>query len=248
MKTKTQVCIIDDEQDGRDYIALLIKNEFPEIQIDFQASSVEEAYIYLSKNSPDIIFLDIQLNDGNAFDLLSKFKEINSQIIFITAFENFAIQAIKNGAIDYLLKPIKKLDFIIAVNKSLENIKKNKVSSYNNFHHHSEQNNKISLPTLQGFKMISISDIIRCEADSSYTTFYLIDKSKIIVSKTLYEFEEFLTGHNFFRIHHKYLINMDHLREYIKGRGGQVLMSDGSVMDVSFRRKNDFLHKIGNID
>ncbi len=244
MKTRTQVCIVDDEQDGREYIALLLENEFPEIQINFQASSVEEAFIYLTKSSPEILFLDIQLNDGTAFDLLSKFKDLPSQIIFITAYENFAIQAIRNGATDYLLKPIKKMDFIIAVNKALENIAKNKLISSNT----TQQSNKLSLPTLQGFKMVNIPDIIRCEADSSYTTFYLADKAKIMVSKTLHEFEETLMEYNFFRIHHKHLINLDHLQEYIKGKGGQVVMSDNSVLDVSVRKKNDFLQKIETID
>ncbi|MFP3591065.1 LytR/AlgR family response regulator transcription factor [Chryseobacterium sp. SIMBA_038] len=243
MKTKTQVCIIDDEKDGRDYISLLLENEFPEIQVVFQASSVEEAYIYLTKNTPEILFLDVQLKDGTAFDLLSKFREIDSQIIFITAFEHFAIQAIKNGATDYLLKAIKKIDFIIAVNKALENIKKNKNSTVQ----HSNQN-KISLPTLQGFKLTNITDIIRCEADSSYTTFYLSDKTKIIVSKTLHEFEEHLSEHNFFRIHHKHLINLFHLKEYIKGKGGQVVMTDNSILDVSVRKKTDFLYKIEHLD
>lgn len=243
MKTKTQICIIDDEKHGRDYIALLLKKEFPEFEIIFQASSIEDSYKNLLKNIPDILFLDIQLNDGNAFELLSKFKEMPSQIIFITAFEHFAVQAIKNGATDYLLKPIKKIDFIIAVNKALENIKKTKPSCNNPL-----QDHKIILSTLQGFKVIGIADIIRCEADSSYTTFFLSNKTKIMVSRTLHEFEQTLPELNFFRIHHKHLINIDHLQEYIKGRGGQVVMSDGSVLDVSFRRKNDFLHKIGNTD
>jgi two-component system LytT family response regulator len=243
MKTKIQACIIDDEQDGRDYIALLLENEFPDIQTVFQASSVEEAYIFLSKNTPDILFLDVQLTDGTAFDLLSKFREIESQIIFITAFENFAIQAIKNGATDYLLKPIKKMDFIIAVNKALDNIRKSK-----NISGSSLNENKISLPTLQGFKLTNINDIIRCEADSSYTTFYLTDKTKVIVSKTLHDFEEQLTKYNFYRIHHKHLINLFHLREYIKGKGGQVVMADQSVLDVSVRKKNDFLIKIENLE
>ncbi|KFF24285.1 LytR/AlgR family response regulator transcription factor [Chryseobacterium vrystaatense] len=243
MKTKIQACIIDDEQDGRDYIALLLDNEFTDIHTAFQASSVEEAYIYLSKNTPDIIFLDVQLKDGTAFDLLSKFREIDSRIIFITAYENFAIQAIKSSAADYLLKPIRKMDFIVAVNKVLESIKKSKSSSSI-----SSNENKISLPTLQGFKLTNISDIIRCEADSSYTTFFLTDKTKIIVSKTLHEFEEHLTKYNFFRIHHKHLINLFHLKEYIKGKGGQVIMADQSVLDVSVRKKNDFLQKIENLD
>ncbi|WNI37898.1 LytTR family DNA-binding domain-containing protein [Chryseobacterium sp. SG20098] len=240
MRNKIQACIVDDEQDGRDYIALLMGNEFPEINIEFQASSVEEAYIYLIKNSPDILFLDIQLGDGTTFDLLSNFNEVHSQIIFITAHENFAIQAIKNGATDYLLKPIKKIDFIIAVNKALDNIKKIQTPN-----HPLLKDNKIVLSTLQGFKLVEISNIIRCEADSSYTLFYLADKSKIMVSRTLHEFEPILMEHYFFRIHHKHLININHLQEYIKGRGGQVVMSDGSVLDVSYRKKNDFLSTIG---
>ncbi|WP_080779508.1 LytR/AlgR family response regulator transcription factor [Chryseobacterium phocaeense] len=243
MKTKTRICIIDDEKHGRDYIALLLKKEFPEFEIVFQASNIEDSYKNLLKITPDIIFLDIQLNESTAFDLLSKFNKIPSQIIFITAYENYAIQAIRNGATDYLLKPIKKIDFIVAVNKALENIKKTQP-----VHTNPLQDNKVILSTLQGFKVINIADIVRCEADSSYTTFYLINKTKIMVSKTLHEFELTLPELNFFRIHHKHLINVDHLQEYIKGRGGQVVMSDGSVLDVSFRKKNEFLHKIGNTD
>lgn len=243
MKTKIQACIIDDEQDGRYYIALLLENEFPEIEVMFQASSVEEAYICLTKNIPDILFLDIQLKDGTAFDLLSKFREIGSEIIFITAFDQFAIQAVKNDATDYLLKPIKKMDFIIAINKALDNIRKNKALPINPL-----IQNKIILPTLHGFKLTNINDIIRCEADSSYTTFYLTDKSKVVVSKTLQEFEKQLSEHHFFRIHHKHLINLSHLREYIKGKGGQVIMADNVVLDVSVRKKNDFLNTIENRD
>ncbi|MBL1220701.1 response regulator [Chryseobacterium sp. L7] len=243
MKTKTQICIIDDEKHGRDYIALLVKKEFPDFEIIFQASNIEDSYKNLLKNIPDIIFLDIQLRENTAFDLLSNFKELPSQIIFVTAYENFAIQAIRNGVTDYLLKPIKKIDFIVAVNKALENIKKVQPAQINPL-----QDHKVILSTLQGFKIINIADIVRCEADSSYTTFYLTNKTKIMVSKTLHEFELVLPDLNFFRIHHKHLINLDHLQEYVKGRGGQVVMSDGSVLDVSFRRKNDFLHKIGNTD
>lgn len=243
MRNKIQACIVDDEKDGRDYIALLMENEFPEINIEFQASSVEEAYIYLIKSSPDILFLDVQLGDGTTFDLLSKLNDVHSQIIFITAYENFAIQAIKNGATDYLLKPIKKMDFIIAVNKALDHIKKMQPSQPTLL-----KDNRIILSTLQGFKIVDIASIIRCEADSSYTTFYLTNKTKIMVSKTLHEFEPILLEQNFFRIHHKHLINIDHLQEYIKGRGGQVVMSDESVLDVSYRKKNDFLSTIGKTE
>lgn len=240
MNTPIQICIIDDEQDGRDYITHLLKNEFPDFQIVFQAANVKEAYLKLTKDTPDIIFLDIQLTDGTAFDLLSKFKQLSSQIIFVTAFEHFAIQAIKNGATDYLLKPIDELDFVIAVNKAVENIKKN--SNQSSLHDSNES--KINLPTLHGFKRINIDDIIRCEADASYTSVYLADKSMLVVSKQLKEFEGQLFQHNFMRIHHKHLINLKHFKEYIKGKGGQAVMTDNTVIDVSVRKKSDFLQKI----
>jgi two-component system LytT family response regulator len=243
MSTKIQVFIIDDEEDGRDYIALLLANEFPDLELSFQASTIEEAYPQLLKQQPDILFLDIELEDGTGFELLDKLQKISSQIIFITAYEQYAVRAIKKGATDYLLKPIKRSDFIMAVNKSLENIRNNKQLSQKDQLHA-----KINLPTLNGFKRILISDIIRCEADSNYTFFYLSDKSKILVSKTMQEFEELLQDHDFFRAHHKHLINLRHFKEYIKGKGGQIVLSDNSVIDLSVRRKNEFMLRIQNPD
>ena len=238
MKTTLHACIIDDKDDGES-ISQLLKNEFPEFEIDFQTNSIQYASDYLSKNSTDLLFVDIQLADEMTVEILSKFKESPSPIIFITDSEKSAIQAIKKGITDYLLKPVKNLDFVLAVNKAIENFKKNKTSAF-----HSPVPNKINLPTLQGFKRVNIDEIIRCEADSNYTFIYLSDKTKVMVSKTLYDFEKNLSDYNFFRIHHKHLINLEHLKEYIKGKGGQVVMADNSVLNVSTRRKNDFLHKI----
>ena len=236
MKTKIQVCIIDDEKDGREYIALLLQNEFPDLHIAFQAETVKEAFIRLTKEIPNIIFLDIQLADGNAFELLSRLRNFSSELIFITAYEHFAITAIKSGATDYLLKPIDEAEFVAAVTKALENIRKSKVQPSSAI-----RKSKINLPTLQGFVSIDIADIIRCEADANYTIFYLNDKSNMIISKSLKEFEDQLVENNFFRIHNKHLINLRHFREYIKGKGGQVVMSDHSVLDVSVRKKQEFM-------
>jgi two-component system LytT family response regulator len=238
MKNKLHACIIDAQDDGES-ISQLLKNEFPEFEIDFQTNSIQNASDYLSKNSPDILFVDIQLIDETAVEILSKFRQNPSPIIFITDSEQSAIQAIKKGITDYLLKPVKNIDFVLTVNKVIENFKKNKTLILNN-----SIQNKINLPTLQGFKRVNIDEIIRCEADSNYTFIYLSDKTKVMVSKTLYDFEKNLSEYNFFRIHHKHLINLEHLKEYIKGKGGQVVMADNSVLDVSIRRKNEFLHKI----
>ncbi len=241
MNAKIQVCIIDDEKNGRDYIALLLTNEFPDLEIAFQASTIEDAYLQLVKKQPDILFLDIELADGNSFELLDKLQKISSRIIFITAYEQFAIRAIRKGATDYLLKPIKRSDFVIAVNTALETIRNSKQLTKKD-----PLPATINLPTQQGFKRILISDIIRCEADSNYTFFYLSDKSKIMVSKTMRDFEDLLLEHDFFRAHHKHLINLRHFKEYIKGKTGRIVLSDDSVIDLSLRRKNDFMKRIQN--
>jgi two-component system LytT family response regulator len=243
MSTKIQVSIIDDEKNGRDYIALLLANEFPELEITFQASTIEDAYLLLVKKQPDILFLDIELADGNSFELLDKLQKISSRIIFITAYEQFAIRAIRRGATDYLLKPIKQSDFVMAVNTALETIRSSKQLIKKD-----ALPATINLPTQQGFKRILISDIVRCEADSNYTFFYLSDKSKIIVSKTMRDFEDLLLEHDFFRTHHKHLINLRHFKEYLKGKTGRIILSDDSVIDLSLRRKNDFMKRIQNPD
>ncbi|MCW3161108.1 LytR/AlgR family response regulator transcription factor [Chryseobacterium oryctis] len=238
MKTKLQICIID-EHDDIENLTKLLKREFPEFKVAFYTNNIEDAYIYLSKNSPHLLFLNMKFIDENGIKIFRKIRRNLSQIIFIAESEREAIEAIKKGVTDYLLKPIKNLDFVILINKALEAINYQKTFTYSN-----SLQNKINIPTIQGFKRINIDEIIRCEADSNYTFIHLLDKTKVLVCKTLQEFENYFSEHNFFRVHHKHLINLDHLREYIKGKGGQVIMTDNSVVDVSVRKKNDFLYKM----
>ncbi len=237
MEQNLQTCIIDDH-DHADNISLLLKSEFPGFEISFKTNNILQAFEFLSRKPSDLIFLNSKLTDDHTGDLLIRHHE-NSQIILITDSEKSVIEAIKKGVTNYLLRPVKKLDFVKAVNRASENFRKNKITAITNAFQ-----SKINLPTLQGFKRVNIDEIIRCEADSNYTFIYLADKTKVIVSKTLYDFEKHLSDHNFFRIHHKHLINLEHLKEYIKGKGGQVVMTDNSVLDVSVRKKHDFLHKI----
>jgi len=236
--TGTTVNIIDDEKNGRDYIALLLANEFPGLSVTFQAPSVGEARLRLKKQAPDILFLDIELSDGNAFELLSELEALSSQIIFVTAYEQYALSAIKSGALDYLLKPIIRSEFVSAVKKALANIEKNRLLKGK-----AAGLPEINLPTAHGFKKVAVSSIIRCEADSNYTTIYLADKTRIIVSQTLFEYEKHLSEHGFFRVHHKHLINLKHIKEYVKLTGSKVIMIDDSEIDVSVRRRNEFLKR-----
>lgn len=238
MKNKLQVCIVEEYDDG-DYTSLLLKKEFPEFEISLKTNNIEDASVHLKKNSTDLLFLNVQLPVKNMAEFLLKVKKNQLWTIFITDSEKSAIHAIKRGIPDCLLKPVKNLDFVIAVNRALQNLKKNKASVFND-----NLQNRINLPTVQGFKCININEIIRCEADSNYTFIHLSDQTKLIVSRTLYDFEKYLCNYNFFRIHHKHLINLGHLKEYIKGKGGQVIMDDNSVLNVSARKKNNFLQKI----
>ncbi|WP_294296085.1 LytTR family DNA-binding domain-containing protein [uncultured Chryseobacterium sp.] len=237
MKNTFHVCILGDKE-GSESISLLLKKEFPEFKIDFCTGDLRSASGYLSKNSTDLLFVDIPLNDETAFEILSEFHKKSSLLIFMTDSEKSAIQAVKKGITGCILKPVTNLDFVLTVNKAIENFSNSKTLSAALPH------SKINLPTLQGFKRVNIDEIIRCEADSNYTFIYLLDKSKVMVSRTLHDFEKNLSDYNFFRIHHKHLINLEHLKEYIKGKGGQVVMADNSILDVSIRRKNEFLHKM----
>lgn len=244
--------IIDDEQDGREYIALLLHICFPEIEIIFQEDNIESSYFSLTKTWPDILFLDVVISDHNIFELLDKFKYIPSQIIFITAYEQYALKAIKSDATDFILKPINKMDFAVAVNKAILDIDKNLLLSQTQANtplpNPAPTEDIINLPTLQGFRRIRIDDIVRCQADANYTIVYLSNQPKITVSRMLHDVENHLGGKNFFRIHHKHLINLKHLKEYVKGRGGEVIMSDGSVINVSVRKKNEFIQRISKLN
>ncbi len=236
MKRKINVGIVDDEIFGRDFVEAILHNQFPDLEVIFKAVNLKDAYEKIIQQQPDLLFLDIELGDGSAFELFDKIPNLKSQVIFITAYDQYAIKAIKKDAVDYILKPINEEEFTTATSKALEGLNHNK-----------EATNEIMLPTSHGLRRTKINDIIRCEADSNYTLIYLIDKTKIIVSKTLQEFEEQFAEYNFIRIHHKHLINLNHLTNYIKGKGGQVMMSDDSIIDVSIRRKISFLETIKNL-
>jgi two-component system, LytTR family, response regulator len=235
-KTSVKVAIVEDERDGREYLGLLIKNEFPDLEITSVSDSVESAKKNLAASPPDILLLDVELGDGNAFDLLNNIMLINTKIIFITAYRDYAIKAIKNNAVDYILKPVKREEFLQAMTKAVSISEKSQRQVLQ-----TPSEEKIRLKTSSEIINLEISRIIRCEADSNYTIFYLTDHSKLVISRTLQEFERLLSGNGFLRIHHKHLINPMHLKQYIKGQGGEVIMSDNSAVKVSIRRKSKLL-------
>jgi len=235
--------IIDDESSGRKTIRSFITKYAPELQIIAEAESVRTGLMVINNNQPDIVFLDIRMNDGTGFDLLERLGAISFQIIFVTAYEEHAIKAFKYSAVDYLLKPLDPDEFIASVSKlkkqsKLEEIEQ-KVELLLQNHNKIE---KIALPTLSGLNMIKICDIVHCESDNNYTNFHLIDGSKLLVSRTLKEYDEMLSSSGFYRTHKSHLVNVKYIVEYIKGEGGIVKLENGDHVEVSRRRKDGLIH------
>jgi len=241
--------IIDDENKSRESLKILIEDFCDDVEVVSLAASVEEALNAVDIYSPDIVFLDIRMNKETGFDFLNKSKNINFEVIFTTAFSEYAIEAIKFSALDYLLKPIN----VDRLKESIAKAKKKKLNDFfndkvgyllQNFKAESSENFKLVLPTSDGLIFINFKDIIYCEASSNYTTFHMRDAKKYVVSKTLKEYDDLLTPHNFLRIHNSFLINMREIKKYIKGDGGYVVMSNELSIDVSKRKKEVFLSKL----
>jgi two-component system LytT family response regulator len=238
--------LIDDDENLRSGMRGLLSLYAPEINIVGEADSVATGIEAIIKHQPQVIFLDIQLNDGTGFDILqqlvSKLGKIHSNIVFITAHEQYAIKAFRFSALDFLLKPvdpdelqmvigklkgvIEKSDNYAHIDLLLENIRK-KVDNFK----------RIALSNSDGMHLFEISDIIRCESEDNYTKFYIKNSKPVLISKTLKEYEELLTEHGFVRIHQSHLINLSYLKSYIKKEGGYVIMADNSNLPISQRKK-----------
>jgi two-component system LytT family response regulator len=242
--------IIDDEQHCIDRLKRLLNEHCgSSVQLLGFFQTVEDGIAAIKKLSPDLVFLDVQLGDKTGFDLLQQLDEINFEVIFTTAHEKYAVQAFKFSAIDYLLKPVDADDLKHSISKLQQKISKEEISKkfevlFHNFKNIRSSSKRITVPTVKGFEFLQVNDIVRCQSDINYTIIFLKDKQKITVAKTLKEFEELLTEHNFYRIHNSHLINLSYIKSYNKGKGGSVTMNDNSEIEVSTRRKDDFLKRL----
>ncbi|MCD4789227.1 MAG: LytTR family DNA-binding domain-containing protein [Bacteroidales bacterium] len=237
-----EALIIDDESKARNALKNLLNKHCENIHVVDEADCVKAGVEKIQNLNPDVVFLDVQMPDGTGFDLLEQLPEINFKIIFVSAYDKFAIQAFKFSAIDYILKPVEPEQLIEACSRLSEDDKYSEINkklevlltNRNSFE-------KITLPTIDGIIFVKIKEITRCESDNNYTNIFLNNGEKIIVSKTLKEYDEMLSPFNFFRIHKSHLINLKYLERYKKGEGGYVIMEDGAELEVSRRRKEDFL-------
>ncbi len=242
-----RVMILEDEVHARETLARLLSGH-PDFTVVGHAATIEEGKQQLNLLKPDLLISDVMLPPHTSFDLLHALPSIPFEIIFTTSFETFAIKAFRLAAVDYLLKPVDAEDLAMALDK----FKKKKLAGDGFSHiqqlltnlHQPPASARVALPTLTGFMFVAVKDIVRCESDNTYTTFHLNDKRSIIVSKILKECEVMLADYRFFRIHNSHLVNLDYISEYIKGEGGFVKMTDGTQVDVSRRRKDEFLRAL----
>lgn len=233
--------IIDDELDARLVLSTYLSEYLPEVQLLGTFQNALEGLEAIKILKPNLVFLDIQMPIMDAFNMLAKIEEtINFEIIFTTAHKDYALKAIKYNALDYLLKPIDRTELIDAVQKlkTKLKLKSNKDASAFSI-------KKIIIPERDGYSFIDIEQIVRCEANGNYTSFYLNNDKTVVSSKTLKETEKQLSGDPFIRIHKSHIINKNYVKKYIKGDGGIIIMNDGSEVEVSRRNKDTVLESFG---
>jgi two-component system LytT family response regulator len=238
--------IVDDEKLSRNALSVLLHKHCPAVKVLAECGSAAEGLKAIKEHHPQVVFLDVEMPLMNGFEMLQQLETISFEIIFTTGYDAYAIKAIKFSALDYLLKPIEKDELIKALAKV----------------HHSFQHplpgqldillqqlgskpialQKIALPTLDGFKLVSIENILRCESDGNYTHVFLKKGEKLLVSRQLKEMEDLLEGHPFLRVHHSHVVNLNEITQYVRGEGGWVVMSDNTTINVSRSRKEALLN------
>lgn len=238
--------IVDDEYDSRIALKSLLAPFVDEFTIVGEATNVEEAVTDITTKKPDLVFMDIHLNNNTAFDILRVLKGIDFKIIFVTGYDKFAIQAIKYSALDYLLKPIDPDELEKALLKAKKEISKDLLEAKveNLIASVSSKPKRLILNTQDGVEFIDTDKIVWLQAEKSYTNIYMLDGSTVLHSKNLKYFEALLDTDTFYRIHHSALINMNHLVKYSKEDGGMVVMVNNAVVPVATRRKADLLNKM----
>ena len=242
--------IIDDEADARFLLSNIIHKNFKDqVEIVAEADNIADGINVIKKHQPEVVFLDIRMREGTGFDLLEKIEDKNFEVVFVTAFDHYAIKAIQFSAFGYLMKPIKikELKHVVETlnvhfasqKESVSKRLKVLIENYGD----DRKIKKLVIPNMEGFKVVAIEDIIRLEGDRNYTNFVVSENKKITSTKTLGEYETLLVDFGFFRIHQSTIVNLRHVKGYVKGDGGSVEMTDGKQLQVSRHRKANFVKR-----
>ncbi len=240
-----RVLIIDDEEHMRDTLARLLAGYCPQVKVIGTAKDVDDGINAIQKLHPDIVLLDIQLSDGNGFEILSAFPSIDFKVIFITAFDNYAIQAFRFSAVDYLLKPVNPDLLVEAVKRAglliQEHFNMQVQALEANLTTFATQNRKIIIKTAESIHLLDLNTIISCESDSSYTTIYTTQDEHIMVARSLKEYDELLAGCGFFRVHKSHLINLLHVKRFERQDGGTLVLTNDRKIPVASRKREEML-------
>lgn len=233
--------IIDDEIKAREVIKDILRKKCHDITVVDEAESIKTGIAAIEKYNPDLVLLDINLGNGTGFDILKKIKPINFKIIFITAYERYAVDAFRYSAVDYILKPVIPRELVEAIEKVKKYIQTKEDNKYNLLLEalKSGDSGKLIIPTITGYEFVEISNIIRIEADSGYSIIYKTNNSKITIPRNLSEIEEQLSNKTFYRTHKSHLINLRYIESYNR-KDGKIVMTDGTVAEVSLRKKDEF--------
>jgi two-component system LytT family response regulator len=235
--------IIDDEANNREKLRNLLINYCPEVEIIGEANGVRSGISMIRDKNPDLVFLDIRMGDGSGFDLLNRFSSIDFKVIFVTAFEEFALKAFRFSAVDYLLKPVDPDELVEAVKKASVQLSHERSKQLNILTEsiQSGRFKKIALKDSENIHLVNIDDIVHCNSEGNYVRFVIFNEADILVSRQLKEYEELLADSGFFRVHKSYLVNMAHAKRFEKANGGFVVMSDESRIPVASRRRDKLM-------
>lgn len=245
-----RVMILDDEKHCRQVLETLLKKYCSKVTFCVSYSDPVEALDAVKTIQPDLVLLDIEMPGMSGFEWLNQCENRHFEVVFTTAYNEYAIKAIKHSALDYLLKPVDKEELIIAVEKAMrtkEVIPEKRIQQLLDTIGNSQPNRRLAVSTLEGLTLINSDEIMYIRSESSYTHFVFADRRKMVISKTLKEAEEVLPGRDFFRIHHSYIINMQYVQQYIRGEGGEVVMKNGDIIPVSRNKKQEFLNLLEKI-
>jgi two-component system LytT family response regulator len=244
-------CIIDDESNSREVLSLMLSENHPEIEVVGTAGNMTDGLELVLRHQPDLLFLDIEMPGGSGFDLVRQLQEPIPEIIFCTAYSQYAIKAIECSALAYLLKPVSSQKLYEAVEKVKmksnplqRSLQRNVLQEQLNIH---KEPTRFLINTVEDTKVVRFDEVICCVAESNYTKIYLADGTKIMVSKTLKDFETILYQHHFFRIHHSYLINLNFIRRIIKSEGCMVELPHNVILDVSRSRRDELMQKMASL-
>lgn len=242
--------LVDDEPRGLNTLKKLLQEYCPEIKVIAECTDADTAKDKIELLEPQLAFLDISLPGKTSFDLLSELDKINFEIIFVTAHNEYTLEAFHYSAIDYLMKPIDEDILVDAVRRAVKRVTMNSVNNNVSTLLHNlqkaqvPQEMKLCIPSLKGFQVVELKDILYCEASGSYTNFFFVDKHSVCTAKTIHDYEDLLEDAGFVRIHKSFLVNLLHVKEYLRGEGGSVILSNGHEVEVARRKKELLISKM----